>query len=187
MYVLWEERDLAGTQAMIALVPAIDPRPVYFWINGARILAHDLTAWRLEAAAGDEAAIPALEERLSREQGKLALAHLAAGMTFHPTSVDLWIERANIELTRMRDVDAAVESYRRAWELPHAPYYVARLHGELLRRQGRKAEALDWLVKLHPRLPPNDEGAAADLVLSRIRDLEGELNVPPARAYQPPR
>jgi len=39
-------------------------------------------------------------------------------------------------------------------------------------------------VKLHPRLPRNDEAAAADLVLARIRQLERELRVAPEAAYQ---
>jgi tetratricopeptide (TPR) repeat protein len=187
MYVIWERHDLPGTQSLIQLVTAIDPRPLYFWINGARILANDLAAWRVEAAGGYQAVGEAYEQRVNREQGSLALAHLEAAKTFHPQSADLWIEQANIQLHRIRDPAAAAESYRRAWEQPRAPYYAARLHAELLRRQGRKAEALEWLMKLHPTLPPGDDGAARDTVLERIRELERELNVPAASAYQPSR
>jgi hypothetical protein len=185
MHTLWERHDLPGTQSLLQLVPALDPRPVYFWINGARILAHDFAMWRLQMAGGYEVAGASIEQRINQEQGTVALNHLTAAMEFHPASPDLWIERANIELTRMRDVAAAAESYRRAWEQPNAPYYAARLHAELLRRQGRKAEALAWLVKLHPSLPAGDDGAARDVVLQRIRDLERELNVPAANAYHP--
>jgi hypothetical protein len=186
MYVLWERRDLPGTQSLIQLVTAIDPRPIYFWVNGARILANDLAAWRVEADGGYEKVGPAVEARINREQGSLAIAHLGAAMTYHPASADLWIERANIELHRMRDLPAAAESYRRAWEQPRAPYYAARLHAEMLRRAGRKTEALEFLVRLHPSLPPNDDGAARDTVLERIRELERELGIPATRAYQPP-
>jgi hypothetical protein len=185
MYVLWERHDLPGTHSLLRLVTAIDPRPVYFWINGARILAHDFSMWRLDAAGGFDAVGTAVEARINREQGTLALEHLSAAATFHPTNPDLWIERANIELHRLRDLAAAAESYRRAWELPKAPYYAARLHAELLRRQGRNAEALAWLVKLHPTLPAGDDGAARDTVLERVRDLERELNVPASQRYQP--
>lgn len=186
MYALWERHDLPGTQALVHLVTALDPRPVYFWINGARIIAHDLSAWRVAAAGGYELVGSAVEERVNREQGSLALQLLGSAMAYHPASPDLWIERANIELNRMHDLAAAAESYRRAWEQPRAPYYAARLYAELLRRQGRKAEALEWLVKLHPALPAGDEGAARETVLERIRDLERELSIPPSRAYQPP-
>jgi hypothetical protein len=186
MYVLWERRDLPGTQSLIQLVTAVDPRPVYFWINGARILANDLAAWRIEAAGGYDAIGEAVVASLNQQQAAVALSFLNEAMTFHPASAELWIERANIQLHRMRDPGAAAESYGRAWEQPRAPYYAARLHAEMLRRAGRKAEALAFLVRLHPTLPPNDDGAARETVLERIRDLERELNVPPEKAYQPP-
>lgn len=186
MYVLWERHDLPSVQTLIQLVAAIDPRPLYFWLNGARILAHDLSAWRVEAAGGYERIGAAGEQRIDREQGRVALRHLDAALAHHPASAEIWIERANIELHRLRDVGAAAESYRRAWEQPNAPYYAARLHAEMLRRIGRKAEAREFLVRLHPTLPAGDEGAARDRVLERIRELERELGVPPAQAYQPP-
>lgn len=187
MYALWEQHDLPATQSLLQLVTAIDPRPVYFWINGARIVANDFSAWRLDLAGGYAAAGASAEQRINREQGTIAVQHLDAAMEFHPSNPDLWIERANIELNRVGDVGAAAESYRRAWEQPRAPYYAARLHAELLRRQGRKAEALAWLVKLHPSLPAGDDGAARDVVLDRIRELERELNVSAERAYRPAR
>lgn len=185
VYVIWEKRDLPATDTMLRLVTALDPRPLYFWLNGARIVAHDMTSWRIAAAGGADAVSPAQQERIGTEQGRLALGWLETARQFHPASADLWIERANIELHRLQDTAAAAASYRRAAEQPGAPYYAARLHAEMLRRLGRKAEALAWLVAQHPQLPRNDESACADLVLSRIRDLERELAVPAAQAYQP--
>jgi hypothetical protein len=185
MYALWEKHDMPGVQSLLQVVTAIDPRPVYFWVNGARIIANDFAVWRLDMAGGYESAGASAEQRINREQGTIAVGHLDAAMEFHPTNPDLWIERANIELNRLRDLAAAAESYRRAWEMPRAPYYAARLHAELLRRQGRTTEALAWLVKLHPSLPAGDEGAARDVVLDRIRELERELKVPAERAYRP--
>ena len=186
MYVLWEKRDLPATETLIRFASGIDPRPVYFWLNGARIIAYDLTAWRIEATGGYDAVSEAVQDRIGREQARLAIKYLEAAMTFHPASADLWVERANIELNRLRDLAAAAESYRRAWEQPNAPYYAARLHAELLRRMGRKADALAWLVQLHPTLPAG-EAAGADVVWQRIRDLERELGIPAERAYRSPR
>ena len=185
VFVIWEQRDLPATETLLRLVTALDPRPVYFWLNGARIVAYDMTAWRIAAAGGYEAVPAAEQERLGAQQARLALRRLDEAMMFHPTDADLWIERGSIELNRLHDPLAAAESYRRAWEQPGAPYYAARLHAEMLRRAGRKAEALAWLVQLHPQLPPNDEAADANLVLDRIRDLERELGVPADRAYVP--
>ncbi|MFM9029180.1 MAG: tetratricopeptide repeat protein [Opitutaceae bacterium] len=186
MYTIWERRDLPGTQTLLRLVTTIDPRPVYFWLNAARITAYDFPFWRVLAAGGFEAVPDDVQRRLSHEQARSALRGLETAMRFHPGSVELWVERANIELNKLGDLNAAAESYRRAWELPGAPYYVPRLRAEVLRRAGRRAEALEWLTRLHPTLPPADEGAAADVVLGRIRDLERELGVPKERSYRPP-
>lgn len=184
MYVLWEQRDAPGVATLIRLVATVDPRPVYFWLNGARILAHDLPSWRLAATGGSDGAPAAWRERVEREQAELALRHLAAARRQHPQSVDLWVEQAGIEWHRLRDPAAAAESYRRAAELPGAPYYVARLRAEVLRRIGRKPEALVWLKQIHPTLPAGNEAAAPELVLARIRELERELGVPAAAAYR---
>jgi hypothetical protein len=101
----------------------------------------------------------------------------------HATTSALWIERANIELNCLHDVALAAESYRRASEQPDAPYFPARIHAELLRRQGMKGEALAWLAKLYPTLPTHVEAAAAALVLTRIRELENELSIPPEARF----
>lgn len=187
VYALWERREIAGVQNLIQLVGTLDPRPRYFWLNGARIMAHDFAAWRMAAAGGYDQLSSEERRRIDREQGLLGLRHLDAAAAFHPASPELWTERASIELNRLHDPLAAAESYRRAWEQPGGPYYAARLHAELLRRGGKLREALDWLVKLHPALPPDDEAAAAAVVLTRIRELERELGVPPALAYRAPR
>lgn len=183
LHVIWEQRDLAATDTLLRLVTTIDPRPLYFWVNGARIIAFDMTAWRIAEAGGHDLLSAVQRDRLGAEQARLAIRLLEEAMTFHPGNAALWIERANIELNRLRDSAAAAESYRKAWEQPGAPTYAARLHAELLRRLGRKAEALVWLTRLHPQLPPEEEGT--ELVLSRIRDLERELGVPVMQTYRP--
>jgi hypothetical protein len=184
MYALWEGRDLPATETLLRVVTTIDPRPVYFWLNAARITAYDFPFWRVLAAGGFSAVPDEVQTRLSHEQARAALRGLETAMRFHPASVELWVERANIELNRLGDLTAAAESYRRAWELPGAPFYVARLRAEVLRRAGRRAEALEWLVRLHPTLPAGDDAAAADVVLGRIRDLERDLGVPAGKAYR---
>jgi hypothetical protein len=185
MYVLWERQDLGGTDAMIHLVTAVDPRPLVFWLNGARMLAHDLSTWQVMAAGGYERVPASVVQAIDRRQGASALALLDAAAKVHPASADLWVERANIELNRLGDPLAAAASYRRAWELPRGPYYAARLHAEMLRRAGRDSAALQWLVQLHPQLPRDDEAASADMVLARIRELERRLQVPADQVYRP--
>lgn len=182
MYVLWEKYDLPGVETLVRLVTSVDPRPVYFWVNGARIVAYDLASWRIMLVGGYETTPESVQDRIGREQALQALRHLDQAMTFHPQNAELWIERANIQLNRLRDMPAAAESYRRASEQPNAPFYAGRLYGELLRRMGRKAEALVWLRRFYPTLPPDDEGTR--IVGERIKDLERELGT---AAELPPR
>ena len=42
----WERRDPVETTALLELTVAADERPLYFWLNGARILAYDVPAWQ---------------------------------------------------------------------------------------------------------------------------------------------
>jgi tetratricopeptide (TPR) repeat protein len=183
--VLAERCDLAATDAMLRLVTVLDPRPLYFWLNSARMIAYDMPAWRMAAVGGPDWVPVSQQRRVVQEQARRALDRLGEARRFHPTSAALWVEQANIELNRLGDLAAAAASYRRAAEQPDAPYFAARMHAEVLRRIGRRAEALEWLTQLHPQLPPGDPAACADLVLSRIRTLEQELGVPAERAYDP--
>ena len=50
---------------------------------------------------------------------------------------------------------------------------------------GRPADALASLMKTHAGLPPGTDPASAALLLSRIRDLEVQLEVPPLERYRP--
>jgi hypothetical protein len=185
MHAFWETRDLERTESLIALTTMVDPRPLFFWLNGARILAYDLPAWRIEAAGGYDLVSVERQRAIDVEQARLALRRIAAARQIYRTSATLWVEQANIELNRLRDVSAAAESYRRAAEQPDAPYYAGRMYAELLRKLDRKPEAYAWLRALHPRLPLDDESAGAAVVLGRIRDLERELAVTSAQSYRP--
>ena len=186
LYAGWEERDLPGTQTLIGAVVAVDPRPMYFWLNGARMLAYDLPVWRIGAEGGYEVVTAERRKKIETEQARLALRHLESARRVQADPVPLWIEQANIELNKLGDVAAAAASYRRAWEAPGGPYYAARIYAELLKRQGRNAEAYAWLRDLHRKLPRDDEAADAPLVLARIRELEKVLAVAPADRYRAP-
>ncbi|MDB6094126.1 MAG: hypothetical protein JWM32_1688 [Verrucomicrobia bacterium] len=171
----WEERDAEGTERLLGWVTAIDPKPVYFWINGARILAYDVPTWRIAALESEGFMPKSAKERCVRDHAQRAIDRLTAAQRFHPDCPELWIERANIELNVLGDTRAAAASFRSASEQTGAPFFAARIYAELLRGLGEKEQALAWLKKLHPSLPPNNEAAGADRVLARIRALEQEL------------
>jgi hypothetical protein len=184
MSAAWEKRDDVATVRWIGIATKIDPLPLYFWINGARIVAYDLTEWRLGAMRQSDE-LPQVQARIVREQAMRALDRLDAARLQHPGVAAIWIERANIQYVRLGDVSGAAESYRQAARCADAPYFAARLHAELLRRSGDRVGALDWLVLLHPTLPAGVEAAAPELVLARIRALEDELGVAATARFQP--
>jgi tetratricopeptide (TPR) repeat protein len=193
---VWEDSDLPATQTFIKLVTAIDPRPLYFWQNGSRMIAYDMPNWRIIAAGGYNEVPPAEQRRIDEEQSAVALKYLNEAFGYHPNSPLLYVEIANVYLNRLKDIASAAEAYRQAALLPGAPYYAARIHAELLRKLGRKTEAYAWLKQLYPTLPKKADpakgitefqvqSAMASVVLERIRELEGELNVPTNEVFRP--
>lgn len=193
--VIWSDSDLPATQTLIKLVTAIDPRPQFFWINGANMIAYDMPHWRILAAGGYTVVSESEQRRFDREQAEIALRLLKEGFIYHPHSVALYVCQANIQLNRAKDTAAAAESYHMAALQPGAPYFTTRIYGELLKRMGRKQEAYLWLKQVYPTLPkPRDLGrftqfqietAMADVVLERIRDLEKELNIAEDERFKP--
>ncbi len=185
----WERCDLAGTHSALALVAAIDPRPVAFWISGARMIGYDMPYWRIDAAGGEAVVPRAVAQHFLEAQARAAIAHLEKAFVHHPDDPLVHIEIACLRLQRLGDLAGATEHYRRAALQPNAPYYAARVYAELLRRQGRDRAAYDWLLALHPTLPSEAENpfGMADTVLGRIRELEEKLALAPADRYQPHR
>lgn len=165
--VAWEKRDEAAVRGWIAWVLAAEPATPYFRVNAARMLAFDLPAWRVQAQRD----VPAAVERAWRERAAEEALAVLAGRE-DPT---LLIEAANIVLYGRRDRLAAAALYRRAAELPGAPWHAGRIHAQLLREMGRDREALEWLREWSPRLPADDPTAQRELVRQRIAELEREL------------
>jgi hypothetical protein len=166
--IAWERQDIARTMSCIDLTVAADARPIYFWLNGARIIAYDVPQWRL---AGLQA--PAVvRQRVIEEQAHHALAFLERGLRSHGSAADIHVEMANIHLRQLGEIGRAAACYRLAAEQAGAPYYAARIHGELLCAMGRSDEALQWLKEIFPHLPPGDPAAGRATVLARIEALE---------------
>jgi tetratricopeptide (TPR) repeat protein len=193
---VWEDNDLPATQTFIKLVTAIDPRPLYFWQNGARMIAYDMPNWRIVKEGGYDAVPQARQRHIDEEQSEVALKYLREAFGHHPNSALLHIEIANVYLNRLKDNVSAAEAYRKAAALPSAPYYAARIYAELLRRQGRHQEAYAWLKQLYPTLPQvadpakgitefQVQSAMAPVVLDRIREVEAELKVPEDKRFRP--
>jgi hypothetical protein len=195
-YAVWEDSDLPATQTFIKLVTAIDPRPLYFWLNGSRMIAYDMPNWRIVEEGGYAAVPQARQRQIDEEQSAVALKYLREAFGHHPDAALLHVEIANVYLNRLKDVESAALSYRLAAQQPGAPFYAGRIYAELLRRMGRNAEAYAWLKNVYAKLPKAVDEAAgvsefqvrsalAPVVLERIRELESELNVPETEVYKP--
>ncbi len=199
---VWSDYDLPATQTLIKLVTAIDPRPLYFWQNGARMIAYDMPNWRVAEAGGYDVVSTAMQQQIEHEQSAVAIKYLNEAFGYHPDSVQIYLEIGNVYLNRLKDLNSAAEYYHKAALRSDAPYFVARIYAELLRRQGRNAEAYDWLKKLYPTLPkPTPPGlvqpaknqpsaleiemAMAPVVLGRIREIEKELKIPEYQRFKP--
>ena len=193
---VWEDNDLPSTQTFIKLVTAIDPRPLYFWQNGARMIAYDMPNWRIVEEGGYDVVPQARQRQIDEEQSGVALKYLREAFGHHPNAALLHVEVANVYLNRLKDNVSAAEAYRLASLQPDAPFYAARIYAELLRRMGRNAEAYDWLKKLYTTLPKAPdaargitdfqvESAMAPVVLERIHELEKELNISDGESFKP--
>lgn len=181
---LWERRERARVLGALRAVVAVDPRPLSFWLNGARMMAYDLPGWRMAELRGHGTVPSAVEDHIRHEQAELALAWLDRASAFHPESPAILIERANICLYAARDSVRAAEYYRRAAELPRAPAYVGRLHARLLRGLGRRTEALTWLKRFYAQRSARGSADERELLRWDIRELEDELQVPPGDRLQ---
>ena len=59
------------------------------------------------------------------------------------------IEIENVQYNQLQDMEAAAEYYRKAYtEYATTPYYVGRLHAQLLRKLGRNQEAYEFLTRI---------------------------------------
>lgn len=168
----WEARDETRTRSWSALAVRAAPYVDYFRFNAARMRAFDFPAWR---EAREPAAPAGLRARWRAELGEEAIALVLAGRERNAACL---IEAGNLALYALRDVERAAEFYRRAAELPDAPWHAGRIHAELLRQLGRTREALAWLKGWLRRLPTDDPTAQRALIAARIAALERELGTP---------
>lgn len=120
----WERRDAPETRRLIRRTVATDPQSAYFWLNGARMLAYDLPAWRRDTEPDAPAA---LQQRWRLTGADEAIAFLERGLAWHADSAALYLELANISLYVAEDRHRAADYYRQAAGRPDAPPYAARL------------------------------------------------------------
>jgi tetratricopeptide (TPR) repeat protein len=167
------------------LITTLDPRPEFFWINGARMISYDVPRWRIREAGGYDAISAHRERAIIEEQAEQAFTFLEKARAFHPENYRLVMEVAQIYLNRLKDDAKAAEWFLKASRLPDCPYYVSRMYAELLRKQGKLNEAYTYLTGLYQSLPNDDPYALKNVVLERIHELEAELSIPVWERFMP--
>jgi len=181
---IWERRDRVKLDAMVRLVTTLDPRPEFFWINASRMIAYDVPNWRIREEGGYDEVPEVRQKAIDLEQSGQAFELLEQALEFHPDKAKLYLEVGQIYLNRLKDDANAAVWFLKASQKDDAPYYAARIYAELLRRQGKDAEAYAFLKELHAELP-NVRFAQKGILLERIRDLEKALKVPFWQRYMP--
>jgi len=172
--VAWEKEDKDKTIAHIQFTVTLDPRPTFFWLNGARMMAYDMRHWNK-----DPNQTPENFKKESDELATSAIQFLEIAQQYHPNTPLFIIEIGHIYLNRLKDLEAAAHYYLKAYkEYEDTPYYVGRLHAQLLRRMGKHQEAYDFLTSIYPDLPSEDFYSHKPIVLERIRKLEKTLQIP---------
>ncbi len=176
----WERQDRPNTEALLALTTAIDPRPMFFWLNGARIISYDIPVWRIREKGSWEEVPESYKEHVYQEQVDRAMAMLDRAEKFHPDDIRIPLERARIYYDKVQDYENAAKYYKIVTEMPGAPYYAARIYANALDNLGRSHEAYYFLRDLYPTLPPSERvpQASREVVLERIREFENNLNIP---------
>lgn len=181
---IWERKDRAKLDPMIRLVTTLDPRPEFFWINGSRMIAYDVPNWRIREEGGYQAVPEVRQQAIDVEQSEQAFELLDQALEFHPDRAKLYLEKGQIYLNRLKDDANAAMWFLRASEQDDAPYYAARIYGQLLRNQGLDEEAYLFLTDLYDQLP-NVPFAQKNIILERIRNLENDLKIPFWERFQP--
>ncbi|MFQ3224842.1 MAG: Na+-transporting methylmalonyl-CoA/oxaloacetate decarboxylase gamma subunit [Lentimonas sp.] len=181
---IWKNRDRVKLDAMVRLVTTLDPRPEYFWIYGSRMIAYDVPSWRIKEEGGHDEVPESRKRELDLEQAEQAFVMLKRGLEFHPEAAKLYLEIAQIYLNRLKDIPNAAKWFLLASQQPDAPYFAARIYGELLRRQGQDSEAYAFLKQLHRDLP-DDPYTQKPIIFDRIRELEQALGIPLWQRFQP--
>ncbi len=174
-YLHWEKKDLSRTEAKMRMALLIDSRSVHFWQSAARIMAYDFPHWAIRELQRAGPVDPQMKLYLQRKYALQALDILQQGLRYHPEAVALYNDLGMIHYQCLQDPEGAAEVYGYACYQPGAPWYYARLRGEMLKHAGKPKAALEWYKKIYPQLPEDVPAAQKKVVGERIKALEKEL------------
>jgi len=185
-HIHWMERDAPKAESAVRLVVLLRPQSLYYWINGARMIALDMPDWILREYGPRHLVPEVIDRRVREAQARMGIEFLEDGFRHHPNHPRLLIEQAKFHRIGRRDTEAAAELFAEAARQRGAPYYAGRIHAYLLEEMGRLAEAREFLIWYHGQLPPEDPRAQIDNVEEWIANLEDALSLEPDQRFVPP-
>jgi tetratricopeptide (TPR) repeat protein len=179
-HVAWERTEWGRVVLLFRQVTTLQPRSILFW---------DMAAWHMgwnaSVAAFNDKNQPrlALRVKAQREYFDLARDFLERGIRNNPDNPQLYESLGRLYKYKYNDHCHASEYFGKAATLPGAPQYERRFSAyELSYCEGREGEAYDRLKRLY------DEGEKERLptLTTRLKFLEGKLNIPPEERIPDP-
>jgi hypothetical protein len=171
-HVAWERTEWGRVLLLFRQVTSLQPHAVLFWDLAAWHMA-----WNASVAALNDKTQPrrALRIKAQRDYFALGKNFLERGIQNNPDKPQLCESLARLYKDKYDDHEHASEYFGKAAALPGAPTYDRRFAAyELSYCEGREREAYGRLRALY------DEGEKERLptLISRLKHLEGKLNIP---------
>ncbi len=176
-YHAWEKRNPGAAFHYANRACQLHPDQWFFRENTALMIAHDFPRW-LEASLPLYAEThPEKVDSLRKIHGQWALDWLGQAALSFPEEHRIDLLAAHIALQVLDDVPLARDHYRKAWE-KKGPLFAARIHGELLRMEGREVDALLWYQILLDTLSEEFEYEERWTIEQRLKSLRLKLDLP---------
>lgn len=171
MYADWQYRRKEDTLSKMNLAVALNPSSLFFWVDGARMIANDMPVWEVgDAAAGTLfETTDGIEVRY--RYGRTALDFLGRAPESIAVNSKVLREKAVIHWKKLDDLKGALIYFEQAVAQPNAPYYLSRVYAEILIKDGQINKAHTFLQEHFASLPDDDMRAMKSLVAKRIQDL----------------
>src|SRR5438067_1620232 len=171
-HTAWQDTQWGKMALIFNNVTALQPRNTMYWDMAAWHMA-----WNASAAALQDPKQPreALRVKAAREYYRLGRDFLERGIANNPDRSVLYEHLGMLLRDKFNDHCGAAEAYRKAAQLPDAMLYVHRFAAyELAQCSGREHEAYEELLRLYN----TGEQERLPTLLKRLRELEGNLNIP---------
>ncbi|MEM8549291.1 MAG: tetratricopeptide repeat protein [Verrucomicrobiota bacterium] len=181
----WERKERIETEALIRLTTAIDPRPMFFWLNGSRMIAYDMPVWRIREAGGFDVVPQSIQDRIMAEQAERGLDYINEAKAYHPNDYRIPLENGQVIYNKIKDTERALPFYLEAYRSEYGPDFAGRIYAELLRQLNRDEEAYAFYRQHLSELPEETPLPRRNVVVERIRELEEELNLPALKRLPP--